>query len=233
MEIVRYLSWGNEGWLDDFFYALCITISLSICAFIFGLFVGLLAAVKRLKGNFIEKKLSYFYTIIFRGVPEILFIYLMFFGGSRFLMFFTGLFGYDSYIEVPPFVIGIVAIGCISGSYSSEVFRGSILAIKKGQTESALSLGMKENYLFKRIILPQAIRNAIPSLGNIWQLTLKDTALISVAGLTEIMSIAKAATTYERSPFFFLSFAAILFLLLTVFSTALQRKVERYYNKGF
>ena len=123
------------------------------------------------------------YTTIVRGIPELLVIYLLFFGGSNAIMSVAKLFGYYGYIELDAFVIGSVAVGAISGAYSTEVMRGAFLAIPRGQIDAAKSVGMNKLVIFTRILIPQVLRYALPGLGNVWQLTLKDTALIMVTGL--------------------------------------------------
>ena len=119
-------------------------------------------------------------------MPELLVIYLFFFGGSGAVMFVASIFGYNEYIEINAFVTGSLAIGMISGAYSTEVFRGAIQSIDQGQFEACKVLGLKKKIYFLNVILPQMLRLAIPNLSNVWQLTLKDTALISVTGLVEL-----------------------------------------------
>ncbi len=229
---MELLHWGDTGWGDEIVWGALITITLAISSFIFGLALGLAIALIKIKGNIWSKKVLNTYTTIVRGVPELLVIYLLFFGGSSAIMSVASIFGYTGYIELSPFMVGTLAIGAISGAYSSEVFRGAIKAVHKGQFESAYALGLSEQYTFKKIILPQALRHAIPALGNIWQLTLKDTALVSVTGLAEIMRISRMATNSEREPFLFFVVAAIMFLILTALSTKIQTIIEVYYNKG-
>ena len=229
---MELLYWGDKGWGDEILIGALITIALAICSFILGLVIGLAIALAKTDGNAITRKCMDIYTTIIRGVPEIIIIYLLFFGSSSAIMTISSVFGYGGYIEFPPFAIGTIAIGMISGAYSSEVFRGAIKSIHKGQYESAYALGMCQERTFKYIILPQALRHAIPGLGNIWQLTLKDTALISVTGLAELMRVSRLATNSEREPFLFFITAACVFLVLTALSTKVQFYIEAYYNRG-
>ena len=133
-------------------------------------------------------------------------------------MFVASIFGYNEYIEINAFVTGSLAIGMISGAYSTEVFRGAIQSIDQGQFEACKVLGLKKKIYFLNVILPQMLRLAIPNLSNVWQLTLKDTALISVTGLVEIMRQSYIAAGSTRDPLFFYSFAALLYLILTFIS---------------
>ena len=148
-------------------------------------------------------------------------------------MFVASIFGYDDYIEINAFITGALAIGIISGAYSTEVFRGAILSIDKGQFEASKVLGIKKNIQFYKIILPQMLRLSIPNLSNVWQITLKDTSLISVTGLVEIMRQSYIAAGSTRDPLFFYSVAAVLYLMLTFLSMKLINKLEIKYSKGY
>ena len=131
------------------------------------------------------------------------------------------------------FITGALAIGIISGAYSTEVFRGAILSIDKGQFEASKVLGLKKNIQFYKVILPQMLRLSIPNLSNVWQITLKDTSLISVTGLVEIMRQSYIAAGSTRDPLFFYSVAAVLYLILTFLSMKIINKLEVRYKKGF
>ena len=148
-------------------------------------------------------------------------------------MYVASIFGYKEYIEINAFITGSFAIGIISGAYSTEVFRGAIQSIDKGQFEASQVLGLKRFVYFFRVIMPQMLRLAIPNLSNVWQITLKDTSLISVTGLVEIMRQSYIAAGSTRDPLFFYSFAAVLYLLLTYVSMKLINKLEVKYSRGY
>ena len=148
-------------------------------------------------------------------------------------MFVASMFGYYEYIEINAFMTGAFAIGIISGAYSTEVFRGAIQSIDKGQFEASKVLGIKKHIQFYKVVLPQMLRLAIPNLSNVWQITLKDTSLISVTGLVEIMRQSYIAAGSTRDPLFFYSFAAVLYLLLTFFSMRILNKLEVKYSRGY
>ena len=148
-------------------------------------------------------------------------------------MYVARIFGYEGYIEVNAFLTGAFSIGIISGAYSTEVFRGAIQSIDKGQFEASQVLGLKRFVYFFRVIMPQMLRLAIPNLSNVWQITLKDTSLISVTGLVEIMRQSYIAAGSTRDPLFFYSFAAVLYLLLTFLSMKLINRLEIKYSRGF
>ena len=148
-------------------------------------------------------------------------------------MFVASIFGYGEYIEINAFMTGAFSIGIISGAYSTEVFRGAIQSIDKGQFEASKVLGLSKIVRFYKIILPQVLRLAIPNLSNVWQITLKDTSLISVTGLVEIMRQSYVAAGSTRDPLFFYSCAAVLYLLLTFLSMKLINRLEARYSRGY
>jgi len=230
---MELLAFGKTGWGDELFYATLMTIAVSVSAmlvgFIFALFFTPLKLSKYKSLNLIGN----FYTTVIRGVPELLVIYLFFFGGSGAIMYVASIFGYGEYIEINAFITGAFSIGIISGAYSTEVFRGAIQSIDKGQFEAANVLGLNKFGKFFKIILPQTLRLALPNLSNVWQITLKDTSLIMVTGLVEIMRQSYVAAGSTRDPLFFYSCAAVLYLFLTFLSMKLINRLEAKYSRGY
>ena len=230
---MELLAFGDTGWGDELFRATLMTIAVSITAMLIGFsFAAIFTPLKLSKFKSLNL-IANIYTTVIRGVPELLVIYLFFFGGSGAIMFIASMFGYNEYIEINAFVTGSFAIGIISGAYSTEVFRGAIQSIDKGQFEAAKVLGFSKFKQFYKIIFPQMLRLAIPNLSNVWQITLKDTSLISVTGLVEIMRQSYIAAGSTRDPLFFYSFAAVLYLLLTYISMKLINKLEVKYSRGY
>ena len=230
---MNLLAFGKTGWGDELFYATLMTIAVSIAAMLIGfLFAAVFTPLKLSKHKSLNL-IGNFYTTVIRGVPELLVIYLFFFGGSSAIMYVASIFGYFEYIEINAFTTGSLAIGIISGAYSTEVFRGAIQSIDKGQFEAAKVLGISKFGQFYKIIMPQMLRLAIPNLSNVWQITLKDTSLISVTGLVEIMRQSYVAAGSTRDPLFFYSVAALLYLFLTFISMKLINRLELKYSKGY
>ena len=227
------LAFGNTGWGDELFFATLMTIAVSITAMIIGFCFALIFTPLKLSKNKLLNFIGNSYTTIIRGVPELLVIYLLFFGGSGAVMYVASIFGYNKYIEINAFLTGSFAIGIISGAYSTEVFRGAIQSIDKGQFEASKVLGLKKPVHFFKVIMPQMLRLAVPNLSNVWQITLKDTSLISVTGFVEIMRQSYIAAGSTRDPLFFYSFAAVLYLLLTFLSMKLINKLEIKYRRGY
>ena len=230
---MELLAFGETGWGDELLIATLMTIAVSITAMCIGFIFALIFTPLKLSKNKFFKLIGNSYTTIIRGVPELLVIYLFFFGGSGAVMYVASIFGYNEYIEINAFITGSFAIGIISGAYSTEVFRGAIQSIDKGQFEASQVLGLKRFHYFFRVILPQMLRLAIPNLSNVWQITLKDTSLISVTGLVEIMRQSYIAAGSTRDPLFFYSCAAVLYLLLTYFSMKLINTLEVKYSRGY
>jgi octopine/nopaline transport system permease protein len=229
---VELLSFGDQGWGDEMARAALITIAVSLSSMALGLVVGTIGAAAKLSALAPARWLAEGYTTVVRGVPELLVIYLLFFGGSGAVMFVASIFGYHGYVELNAFTIGTVAVGLISGAYSTEVIRGAVQAVPGGQIEAARAIGMPRPLMFRRIMLPQVARFALPGLGNVWQLTLKDTALISVTGLVEIMRQAHVAAGSTREPFTFYVVAALLYMLLSTFSNYGFQRAEGWASRG-
>tara|TARA_B100000965_G_scaffold193622_1_gene161640 strand:- start:434 stop:1126 length:693 start_codon:yes stop_codon:yes gene_type:complete len=227
------LAFGKTGWGDELFIATLMTIAVSVTAMLIGFLFALIFTPLKLSKNKFLNLIGNFYTTVIRGVPELLVIYLFFFGGSGAIMFVASIFGYNEYIEINAFLTGSFAIGIISGAYSTEVFRGALQSIDRGQYEASKVLGIKKNIQFLKVIMPQMLRLAIPNLSNVWQITLKDTSLISVTGLVEIMRQSYIAAGSTRDPLFFYSFAAVLYLLLTFLSMKLINRLELKYSRGY
>ena len=227
------LVFGDLGWGDEFLFATLMTIIVSISSMGLGIFIAIFTAWAKLSYSKILIFVANFYTTVIRGIPELLVIYLIFFGGSALVMKLAKIFGYNGYIELNSLTISIIAIGIISATYSSEVLRAAFLSIDKGQTEAAKTLGLSRIQIFFKILSPQILRYAIPGLGNVWQVTLKDTSLISVTGLVEIMRQTRISSNVEHSPLTFCITAALLYLFLTTFSSKFFNYLEIRSNKGF
>ena len=227
---LELLILGDKGWGDEMLRAASVTLLLSLTAMSIGLFISIFGTLSKLSDKFYVRVIADVYTTIVRGIPELLVIYLLFFGGSNAVMGMAKLFGYHGYIELNAFVIGSVAVGAISGAYSTEVMRGAFLAVPRGQIDAAKSVGMSKLVIFRRILIPQVLRYALPGLGNVWQLTLKDTSLVMVTGLVEIMRQAHVASGSTYSPFTFYVTAALLYLILTTVSNRIFYSAENWAN---
>jgi len=227
------LVYGDAGWGDEMLMGALMTIAVATCSYLLGIVFGSVFATMKLSHYYILRLIADAYTTIIRGIPELLVIYLVFFGGGAVLRSIAkGVFGYGEYIDLPIFVTGVLCIGISSGAYSTEVIRGAVQAVPVGQIEAARAVGMSKWLRFWRILVPQVARYALPGLGNVWQLTLKETSLISVIGLADIMRHSYIAMGSTKEPFTFFLTAFFLYLGLASISNRGFLRAESWSNRG-
>lgn len=227
-----YTIW-QEGWGLMLLRGAWMTICISICGMALGIVIGIIGASIKQNGPLPFKWLISAYTTIVRSIPELLIIYLLFFGTIHVASDIADLFMWEQAINKWfPFIVGVLAIGLISGSYSVEVFRGALNAIPKGQLEAANAIGMPKFKILRRITLPQMFWYALPGCNNVWQTALKDTALISLVGLVEIMRAAVLGAAATRESLIFYLMAGALFFIIGIASQAIFVLAERYYGRG-
>lgn len=236
MELIdRYLvlvGFGETGWGALLLSAAAMTLGVSICGFLTGTVLGSVITFMQLSRYMVLQWLADGYTTILRGVPDLLVIYLFYFGGSAFLGYLGGLVGYQGFIGMPAFLTGTLALGVVSAAYQSEVFRGAFKSVASGELEAASAVGMRPWPKFRRIIAPLVLRYAIPGLGNTWQLVLKESALISVTGLVELLRRSQIAAGSTRRPFEFYLTAVVLYLVITWASSIVFRHLETRTLRG-
>ncbi|QCO56462.1 ABC transporter permease [Pseudorhodobacter turbinis] len=208
------------------------TINLALTSLVIALIFGLLGAWAKLSANRLAQRLAGAYTTIVRGVPDLVLILLVFFGGQVTLNNIGAITGLWGYVEVSQFAAGAGTIGVIFGAYFTETFRGAIMAIPRGQIEAGISCGMRKSLIFRHIIWPQMVRFALPGFTNNWLVQLKTTALVSVIGLQDLVYNAFTAGRSTGQLFTFMAAAFVIYLLLTGVSDLLLRSVERHYNRG-
>lgn len=227
------LGWGDAGWGDELFYGMLMTIAVAVCAYGVGIVIGTIFAAMKLSSYVSLHLIADIYTTVVRGIPELLIIYLVYFGAGALLRSVAkGMFGYGEYIDLPLFVTGMLCIGVSAGAYATEVIRGAVLAVPVGQIEAARAIGMSKAKRFWRILVPQVARYALPGLGNVWQLTLKETSLISVVGLVDIMRQASIGAGSTKEPFTFYISAFVLYLCIASISNRGFLRAETWANRG-
>jgi octopine/nopaline transport system permease protein len=226
------LGFGSKGWGALLLVATLVTLAVTAAALAIGAVFGAIVAGAKLSGNRPLVWLGTAYTTIFRGVPELLVIYLIYFGGSTAVTTIGKALGYEGFLGLPSFLAGALAVGIISGAYQAEVYRGAYLAIAHGELEAASAIGMNFWLRFRRIIMPQVFRYALPGIGNVWQLSLKDSALISVTGLAELMRTSQVAAGSTRQYFLFFVVGGALYLILTSLSDRVFDQAERRANRS-
>ncbi|MEM7197856.1 MAG: ABC transporter permease [Pseudomonadota bacterium] len=210
-----------------------LTVQVGFASLLVALVLGGCGALAKLSNSKILRGIMEVYTTIIRGIPDLVLMLLLYFGGQVLINQIVFALGYDTYIELSAFWVGVITIGFIFGAYMTETFRGALLAVSKGQIEAGFAYGMTGPQVFFRITLPQALRHALPGLSNNWLVQLKTTALVSVIGLNDMVFRAKQAGQAEREPFTFLLAVAVIFLLLTGLSEILLNSLSRYLNRGF
>lgn len=208
------------------------TVKLALCALSLGLVLGLLGALAKTSALKPLQWLGGLYSTLVRGVPELLWVLLIYFGTVNLMRSLGEAIGRPG-LELSAFAAGAVALGLCFGAYATEVFRGAILAIPKGHREAGQALGLSRPRILWRIILPQMWRIALPGLGNLFMILMKDTALVSVIGLEEIMRRSQIAVTASKEPFTFYMVAAFIYLSLTVIAMIGMHVLERRAGRGF
>ena len=208
------------------------TIKLALSALCLGLVLGLLGALAKTSPYKPLQWLGGTYSTIVRGIPELLWVLLIYFGTVQLMRNLADLLGIES-LELNAFAAGTIALGICFGAYATEVFRGAILAIPKGHREAGQALGMSKPRIFWRLILPQMWRIALPGLGNLFMILMKDTALVSVIGLEEIMRRSQIAVSLSKEPFHFFLIAAFIYLSLTVLAMTAMHFLEQRASRGF
>ncbi|WP_432481129.1 ABC transporter permease [Moraxella sp. ZY200743] len=203
-----------------------LTIQLGATSLLFGLLFGLMGAGAKLSGIWPLQRLADIYTTVVRGVPELLMVFFVYFGGEALLQLIANQMGYTDRTDLSRFWAGVTALSLMFGAYATEVFRMAIQDIPKGQWESAQSLGMRPVQTIRRIILPQMWLVALPGLGNLTLVLLKDTALVSLIGLQDLMYYATRAVQSTQQPFTFYIVAALIYLALTTVITLLLTHFE-------
>lgn len=222
-DLIEYLPFLLEGAL--------ITASVAVASACLALVLGLITATLKLAPSRISGVGAATYTTVIRGIPDLVMMLLIFFGGQALVNDMGAHFEWD-YIDINPYVAGIITIGFIFGAYMGETFRGAILAVPAGMLEAGLAYGMSKWQVFLRILLPQMMRHALPGLGNNWLVLMKSTALVSVIGLNELVFRAGQAGGSTRQPFIFYLFVAFVFLIFTTLSIWGLRWLERRYSVG-
>jgi His/Glu/Gln/Arg/opine family amino acid ABC transporter permease subunit len=208
------------------------TVQIALASLFFSVALGLIGAWAKLSANRTARALAGAYTTLVRGVPDLVLIMLVFFGGQVTLNAIGAATGLWDYLEVSQFAAGALTIGVIFGAYFTETFRGAILAIPRGQIEAGISIGMSRPLLFRRIVWPQMVRYALPGFGNNWLVQLKTTALVSVIGLQDLVYNAFAAGRSTDALFTFMAAAFVIYLGLTALSDLGLRALERRYSRG-
>jgi His/Glu/Gln/Arg/opine family amino acid ABC transporter permease subunit len=229
---IGLLTWGDQGWGDELFRGTLVTLQLAACALVLGLTLGLLLAGAKLSSNAALRWAGELYMAFIRATPEFLILLLFYYGSERAVQALLNLVGISVTFEMPRFLAAVIGLAAIFSAYAAEVFRGAYLAIPIGQIEAATACGMSRSQIFSRIRLPQMWRFAIPGLGNLWMVLLKDTSLAAVIAVDDLLRQAKIGSETTRAPLTFYVAAGLIYLVLTGLSDVARDRLERRARRG-
>lgn len=236
MHFFELLGWGEDSWANQFIVGAIATIEISAGGYLAGLIIGSLVAWVKLRGGRVPVAIANGYSTICRSVPEVLLIIILFYAGQ------TALDSLLTSLDIDPeewgisgFAAAVVVLGLVQGAYASEILRGAVLAIPRGQVEAAQAFGLHGFTLFRRVILPTLVPYALGGLANLWMVIIKDSALISVVGYNELLFTAKQAAGSTKYYFTFFLFAGAVYYVMTLISiggiSLIEARVRRWMPK--
>ncbi|MBK1886149.1 ABC transporter permease [Marinobacter sp. DY40_1A1] len=225
-----------KGYGPELLNGAVVTIELAFLSLALALVLGLIGAVAKLSGSRVAVGLATTYTTLIRGVPDLVMMLLFYYGGqvgvNMLSDYIWETYEVDFFFQFNPFISGVITIGLIFGAYMTETFRGAFLAVETGQIEAARAYGFSTWHTFRRVMVPQMLRHALPGIGNNWQVLLKTTALVSIIGLTDMVRVAEEAAKAERMPFHFFIPVAFVYLALTAGSELFIKWLDKRANVG-
>ena len=230
-EMAALLAFGPDGWGDELASGLLVTISLALATLPLGLAAGFVIALAKQSPERSLRMAADIYTTIFRGLPELLTLFLVFYGAQLGLQRIVSIVNPGASLEINAFVAGMVALGAMFSAYASEVFLSAFRAIPRGQYEGGHAIGLTRWQTMRLVIAPQLVRIAMPGLSNLWLILVKDTALVSVIGLSDIIRQAGIAARVTREAFLFFGVACLLYLGLAILSSFAIAWIERWTGK--
>lgn len=220
-----------DGYLPAILVGLGSTLRVAAASLVIASGFGLLGAVMKLSGSRVARAVAGTYTTLVRGLPELVLMLMIFYGGQTAVNALGERLGWD-YVDVDPFLAGTLTLGFIFGAYLAETFRGAILAIPKGQAEAGHAFGLTARQVLVRITLPQMVRHAVPGFANNWLVMVKASALVSIIGLDDMVHRANLASSATNKPFTFFAAVAGLYLAVTTVSILGLNAIERRFSLG-
>lgn len=220
------------GYLAQLLGGAAITVELAFSGYVCALTVGTAWALLRRVDNLLVNTVWRVYASIFMGVPSVLVIFLFYYGGSAIIGGLAGIVGLRMRVDVSPFAAGLAALTVVQGAYSAEVISGGMRNVPRGQFEAARALGIRPYHAWWYVIMPQVARLALPGLTNIWVSVLKDTALVALAGLNEIVARSRTAAGATKEPFLFFIAAALFFIVFSAATLKFSARIERRLDRG-
>ena len=230
--MIELLQFSPPGWGATLLRGAALTLQIAFLSYAIGLVLGLMGAAAKLSGSRVLGGISELYTTLVRAVPELLLIVLLFYGGSTLLESILVEIGLSGAVEVSGFAAAVAVLGVVQGAYQTEVIRGAIQAIPIGQIEAARAFGMTPAMRLRRVTIPSLLPVALPGFANLWLILLKDTALISIVGISELLYVGKQAAGSTRQYFLFYCVVALIYLAMTLVSNQVFRQIERHVRRG-
>ncbi|SFT53489.1 L-arginine ABC transporter membrane protein [Kosakonia arachidis] len=214
------------------------TVGLAVCSLLIGLVLAMIFAVwESVKWRPIAWIGTALVTLL-RGLPEILVVLFIYFGASQLLLTLSDGFTINlGVVQIPvqvqienfdvsPFLCGVIALSLLYSAYASQTLRGALKAVPEGQRESGQALGLSKGAIFFRLVMPQMWRHALPGLGNQWLVLLKDTALVSLISVNDLMLQTKSIATRTQEPFTWYIVAAAIYLVITLLSQWILKRID-------
>ena len=232
MQLLSLLSWGPSGWGDELARGAALTLLLAVCTLPIGLAIGLAMALFRDSRSAILNLIGNTYLTLFRALPELLTILIVYYGGQVLARKIAAALGFSGDIEINGFFAGLVSLGVVLGAFSSEVWLGALRAVPKGQREGAFALGLNRVATFRHVVFPQLLRIALPGLGNNWMSLLKETSLVSVIAFQDLMRMTNIAVGVTKEAFFFYFVCCLLYLAMAVASSFVIDWLDARTNRG-
>jgi arginine/ornithine transport system permease protein len=221
-----------HGFLPSLLEGAGVTLSVALASLAIAMTLGLAGAMAKLSKWRAARGIATVYTTLIRGVPDLVLMLLIFYGGQVAVNSIALSLGHEEYIDVNPYVAGVLTIGFIFGAYLTEAFRGAFLAVPPGQREAGLVYGMSGWQIAMRITFPQMFRHALPGLSNNWLVLIKSTAIVSVIGLSDLMTRGQQAAGSTREPFSFYLAVAVIYLVFTSASELLFDQLQKRFSIG-
>ncbi len=190
------------------------TLGVTVVALTVGLVIGVLLALLRVYGGRAARNFAAVYVVVLRGFPSLIVLFIIYYMLA-------------ALIDLPPFLAGCVALGVCSSAYQAEIFRGALQSVSPGQMMAARALGMSRRQAIITVILPQAFRNAIAGWSNEAAIVVKDSSLVYVVGLPELLRRAQQVAARLYAPFLIFTVTAVIYFLLTFATNRLLGWLER------
>jgi polar amino acid transport system permease protein len=229
--LLELLAYGPTGWGDEILAGAWLTIRLALATLPIGLALGFLVALAKRSRSALLRGFGETFSTVFRGLPELLTLFIVYYGGQALLQSVVRLFS-DTYVEANGFVAGMLALGVVFAAYASEVFTAAFNGIPRGQWEGAAAMGLHRWQTLRLVILPQLVRLALPGLANLWLVLLKETSLVSVIALNDLLRMTSVAVGSTKQPFFFYFVACMIYLVLSIISSLGIGAIERWSERS-